>query len=49
MKVELCVECDGPTGKAGESEDSLYYEDEIKKIGPFCETCYEMLLEGGPL
>jgi hypothetical protein len=37
MKIERCIECDEPTGKAGQCEDSLY----VGESGPFCETCFE--------
>jgi hypothetical protein len=37
MTIEMCIECDNPTGKAGACEDSLYVGDD----GPFCETCFE--------
>lgn len=35
--LELCCECDTPTGRAGRAEDSLYHGDQ----GPFCEECFE--------
>ena len=35
-RIERCVECDEPTGKAGRLDDSLYDEGE----GPFCEDCF---------
>ena len=37
-KIERCVECDEPTGKAGRNDDSLYLGDD----GPFCDECYEL-------
>jgi hypothetical protein len=37
MEIERCIECDEPTGKAGQCEDSLYVGDS----GPYCEECFE--------
>lgn len=37
MKVEYCITCDEPTGRAGAGEDSMYLGDN----GPYCETCFE--------
>ena len=34
-RIERCVRCDEPTGRAGKCEDSLYLPD---GEGPFCET-----------
>lgn len=42
-RIERCVECDEPTGKAGRCEDSLYDDDDIG-IGPFCEDCFHKRL-----
>ena len=36
-RIERCVKCDEPTGKAGRLDDSLYDDD---GNGPFCETCF---------
>ena len=36
--VELCIDCNEPTGFAGEGEDSLYYNGK----GPYCEECYDL-------
>ena len=36
-KIERCLYCDSPTGRAGITEDSLY----IGSVGPFCEECFE--------
>jgi len=50
MDEELCVECGGPTGKAGEYEDSLYlYWHGVEKHGPYCDTCFDEKLNSGPL
>ena len=35
-ELELCCECDQPTGRAGRGEDSLYAED----VGPYCVDCW---------
>lgn len=37
-RVERCVSCDGPTGRAGRYDDSLY---DGNGDGPYCEECYE--------
>ncbi len=34
--LEYCCECEQPTGRAGEGEDSLYDD---KGEGPYCEGC----------
>lgn len=34
-KLESCIHCCEPTGRAGKGEDSIYFGD----IGPFCESC----------
>ena len=36
-ELERCCDCDDTTGKAGQSEDSLYTSN---GVGPFCETCW---------
>lgn len=33
---EICISCDGETGRAGKGEDSLYDGDD----GPYCNECY---------
>lgn len=38
-KIETCIQCDQPTGRAGRGEDSLY--DDETDVGPFCEECWE--------
>lgn len=38
MKLEYCIVCNEPTGKAGIDEDSLYDTD---GSGPYCEHCFE--------
>jgi hypothetical protein len=40
-KIERCLWCNEPTGRAGGCEDSLYSNDE--GIGPFCERCWDDL------
>ena len=37
MGLELCLDCDEPTGRAGRSDDSMYTPD---GVGPFCEDCF---------
>ena len=39
-ELELCCECNSPTGRAGRGEDSIYYLD---GLGPFCEDCHDRL------
>lgn len=34
-KIESCIACCEPTGRAGKGEDSIYFGD----VGPFCESC----------
>lgn len=36
VNLEMCVECDCPTGRAGRNEDSLY----AGHMGPYCEDCW---------
>lgn len=36
--TELCIDCNEPTGKAGGSDDSLYY----KGRGPYCQGCFKL-------
>lgn len=36
--LEHCCNCDEPTGRAGEGEDSLYTD--IYNLGPYCEDCW---------
>jgi len=38
QEIELCLDCEELTGKAGKDDDSLYLED---GTGPFCEACFE--------
>ena len=46
MNIELCCECDQPTGRAGRLEDSMFIivndfeRDDYKELGPFCQDCY---------
>lgn len=42
--LEYCCECEQPTGRAGEGEDSLY--DAVTGEGPYCEECYQEILDG---
>lgn len=39
MTIELCSECDQPTGRAGRAEDSIYILYPDKEVGPLCEEC----------
>lgn len=41
MSIELCCECDQPTGRAGKHDDSIYIHYPDKEIGPLCEECWE--------
>ena len=36
--LEYCFVCDEPTGRAGQSDGSLYCECDA---GPFCERCWD--------
>jgi hypothetical protein len=38
VEVERCIDCDNPTGRSGEAEDSIYTPG---KRGPFCIKCFE--------
>lgn len=38
-ELEMCIECDEPTGKAGRQDDSFFCR--ICDKGPFCEICCE--------
>ena len=38
MEVERCIDCDNPTGRSGEAEDSIYTPG---GRGPFCIRCFE--------
>jgi hypothetical protein len=38
MKHEICIICDGATGRAGKGDDSLYCP--MCKTGPYCDACY---------
>ena len=47
--IERCWICDGPTGRAGRGEDSIYC-DECEEtaedyVGPFCCDCWETHIE----
>ena len=37
--LERCVLCDQPTGRAWESDDSIYTVVAGNTIGPLCEDC----------
>jgi hypothetical protein len=37
--IELCCNCDDPTGKGGKADDSLY----IGAKGPLCQDCFDNL------
>lgn len=37
VNIEICCNCNSPTGTAGRQDDSLYFGD----TGPFCEGCYD--------
>jgi hypothetical protein len=43
QKIEECVKCGDPTGKAGPGDGSLYCERDDK--GPYCEECYRFHTE----
>jgi predicted amidophosphoribosyltransferase len=38
MNKELCFICDEPTGRAGITDDSLYFD---VGDGPYCEDCWD--------
>ena len=40
--IEMCCNCNSPTGKAGRGDDSIYCEC---GDGPFCLDCYHALLQ----
>lgn len=40
MTLEICSMCDGPTGRSGRLDDSLYCERDGCERGPFCEACH---------
>lgn len=43
--IQLCDECNEPTGAAG-AEDELNFEaTNGDKFGPLCSQCYERLVE----
>jgi hypothetical protein len=49
QRIEFCVKCDEPTGKAGRCEDSLYvsrFADGDDEYGPLCEECYTKIMNG---
>lgn len=37
MALEVCCQCDSPTGRAGRADDSLYTDSDW---GPYCEECW---------
>ena len=37
--LEICTECDKPTGRAGRSDDSIFLQYPDKEVGPLCEEC----------
>lgn len=39
-RIERCLICDDPTGRAGRWDDSIYAGD----IGPWCESCWDAVL-----
>lgn len=39
MTIELCSECDKPTGRAGRHDDSIFILILDKEVGPLCEEC----------
>lgn len=39
LKLEICIACGDPTGKAGKGDDSLYLYDD----GPYCRDCYDQI------
>ena len=39
MTIELCCECDQPTGDAGRLDDSIFIQYPDKEIGPLCDEC----------
>jgi hypothetical protein len=39
VTLELCSECDMPTGHAGRGEDSIYAIKDGAEIGPLCNEC----------
>ena len=41
--LELCCDCERPTGKAGQSEDSIYITLNGQDLGPYCEECREKI------
>ena len=41
--LEYCSVCEGPTGKAGAGEDSIFWLDGV--VGPLCDTCNDKLRE----
>lgn len=36
-ELELCIECDCPTGRAGDGDDSL----NVDGHGPLCQQCFD--------
>lgn len=44
MSIEHCINCDEPTGRAGEGEDSIF----AGGVGPLCEDCYAGIKQAMP-
>ena len=44
MRKEFCARCDEPTGKAGNEDDSNYFEAGGEVYGPFCDECHDSIL-----
>lgn len=40
-EMELCCQCESPTGRAGRYDDSLYFGNH----GPYCEDCSEHMTD----
>ena len=48
MEMEVCCECDRPTGRFEEADDSIYVESVTgDEIGPLCQDCLNSLIEEG--
>lgn len=41
MSIELCCECDQPTGNSGLLDDSIFIQYPDKEVGPLCQECRE--------
>lgn len=48
MEMEVCCECDKPTGRVVHDEKSIYVESVTgDEIGPLCKECLmELITEG---